>query len=132
MKIHTIPKKTSRPAVSGSGNIFVDAGFNPREASTLLIKAELPRQIARRITELGLTQSAAGRRLGISQPDVSKLMSGRYTGFSSDRLIALLAALGVDIDIVVRPQKPHRSGARPSRSNAQRVPSARRGSGTSR
>ena len=31
-------------------------------------------------------------------------MNGRYTGYSVDRLLALLNALEVDIDIVVRPR----------------------------
>jgi predicted XRE-type DNA-binding protein len=127
MKIRTmIPKKAGSLAVSGSGNVFVDAGFNPREASALLIKAELTRQIARRIGELGLTQTAASRRLGISQPDVSKLVAGRYTGFSSDRLIALLNALGVDVDIIVRPQRPGHGGALAARPHARRTRAVQR------
>ena len=57
---------------------------------------------------MGLTQVQAGERLGISQPDVSKLMNARFTGYSTDRLIALLNALEVDVDIVVRPRKETR------------------------
>jgi predicted XRE-type DNA-binding protein len=67
------------------------------------MKAELTRQIYNRITALGLTQREAGKRLGLKQPDVSKLMQGRFTGFSADRLLALLNALEVDVDIVLRP-----------------------------
>jgi hypothetical protein len=40
-------------------------------------------------------------------------MSGRYTGYSIDRLIALLNALEVDVDIVLRPmnrRRGHRAG----------------------
>jgi len=50
--------------------------------------------------------------LGLSQPDVSKLMGGRYTGFSVERLLALLNALEVDVDIVLRPRlgSRHRRG----------------------
>jgi predicted XRE-type DNA-binding protein len=93
----------------GSGNVFADLGFRPREASELQIKAELTRQIVNRIKQLGLTQVRASHCLGISQPDVSKLKGGRYTGYSTDRLIALLNALEVDVDIVVRPRKLGRS-----------------------
>jgi hypothetical protein len=45
----------------------------------------------------------AAARLGISQPDVSRLMKRRPTGFSTDRLLALLTALDIDVDIVLRP-----------------------------
>jgi predicted XRE-type DNA-binding protein len=84
--------------------VFTDLGFSPREASDLHTKAELVRQIYNRIKTMRLTQVQAAARLGISQPDVSKLMNARVTGFSTDRLIALLNALEVDVDIVVRPK----------------------------
>jgi len=88
----------------GSGNVFADLGFDEAEAEELQIKAELTRQIYNRIKALGLTQVQAGTRLGIGQPDVSKLMHSRYTGYSTDRLLALLTALDVDVDIVLRPR----------------------------
>ena len=88
----------------GADNVFIDLGFSPAEAADLKVKAELTLQIYRRIKELGLTQVRAAERLGVSQPDVSKLMNGRHTGYSVDRLLALLNALEVDIDIVVRPK----------------------------
>jgi predicted XRE-type DNA-binding protein len=89
----------------GSGNVFADLGFD--DAEELQVKAGLTHHIASRIKALGLTQAQAGDRLGISQPDVSKLMRGRYTGFSTDRLLALLTTLDLDIDIVLRPCHDH-------------------------
>jgi len=55
---------------------------------------------------LGLTQTQAAKQLGISQPEVCRLMKGRFTGFSAERLIALLNALEMDVEIVVRPRPP--------------------------
>src|SRR3954468_1286026 len=101
----SVDRKTDESVTRGSGNVFSDLGFAGREAAELSVKAELTRQILHRVKELGLTQVQAGRRLGISQPDVSKLKNGRVTGYSTDRLIALLNALEVDVDIVVRPRK---------------------------
>jgi predicted XRE-type DNA-binding protein len=71
-------------------------------AEELQVKARLTHHISNRIKTLGLTQVQAGERLGVGQPDVSKLMHGRYTGYSTDRLMALLNALDVDVEIVVR------------------------------
>ena len=99
----TTEKKPQRVA-RGSGNVFSDLGFAPQEAAELTVKAELTRQIYNRIKTMRLTQVQAAARLGISQPDVSKLVNARVTGFSADRLIALLNALEVDVDIVVRPK----------------------------
>jgi predicted XRE-type DNA-binding protein len=96
----------------GSGNIFADLGFPQNEAIDLKVKAELTMQIHHQIQELGLTQVKAAERLGVSQPDVSKLMNGRHTGYSVDRLLSLLNALEVDVDIVVRP-KHHGRTVRP-------------------
>jgi predicted XRE-type DNA-binding protein len=87
----------------GSGNLFADLGF--KDAEELEAKAGLTYQLSLRIKHLKLTQAEAASRLGISQPDVSKLMNGRYTGFSIDRLIALLKDLAVDVDISLKPRR---------------------------
>ena len=89
------------PVLEGSGNVFAD--LNLANPDALQIKAELTRQLYNRITALGLSQVQAAQQLGLKQPDVSKLMHGRYTGFSVDRLLALLTALDLDVDIVLRP-----------------------------
>ena len=91
-----------------SGNVFADLGLE--NAEELQVKALLTYHIYNRIKALGLTQKQAVARLGISQPDVSKLMHCKYTGFSSDRLLAFLVALDLDIDIVLRP-RDHLSAA---------------------
>jgi predicted XRE-type DNA-binding protein len=95
-----------------NGNVFADLGLP--EAAAELVKAELTYQLAKRIKTLGLTQATAARRLGISQPDVSRLMKNRPTGFSTGRLLALLNALDLDIDIVLRPASapPHTAKVR--------------------
>lgn len=100
-----------KPTVTaGSGNVFDDIGLPDAEGE--LFKAELTYQIARQIKTLGLSQSAVAVRLGLSQPDVSRLIKGRRSGFSTDRLLALLVALGLEIDIVVRPAGPDAKSAR--------------------
>lgn len=114
MKAKSMTKRAAdRESVTvGSGNVFADLGFPAKEAAELQLKAELTLQIYRRIKELGLTQTRAADRLSLSQPDVSKLMNGRHTGYSVDRLLSLLNALEVDIDIVVRPKLHKRSASR--------------------
>ena len=85
----------------GSGNVFADIGDpNPEEA---LLKAQLADQLNKLIEQRGLTQSAVAEILGIDQPKVSALRTGRLRGFSVERLIRFLTLLGLDIEIVVRP-----------------------------
>jgi predicted XRE-type DNA-binding protein len=86
----------------GSENIFADLQLE--DAADLRTKAELTREIYRRIKAFGWTQVDAAKRLGVRQPDVSKLMNARFTGFSVERLISLLTALNVDVEIVLRPR----------------------------
>ena len=90
--------------VEGSGNVFADLGLP--DAEGLLLKGKLILQLHHRIQDLGLTQTQAAKQLGISQPEVCRLMKGRFTGFSAERLIALLNALEMDVEIVVRPRPP--------------------------
>lgn len=77
----TVQTAADIPVTRGSGNVFADLGFP--DAEELQVKAALTRQIANRVKELGLSQVQAGTRLRLSQPDVSKLANGRYTGFSA-------------------------------------------------
>ena len=91
------------PVTKGSRNVFADLGF--ADAEELQIKAELTRQLFLRIKSFGLSQTEAAKTLGLKQPDVSKLMAGKFTGFSTDRLIALLNALQIDVEIVLRPRE---------------------------
>ena len=85
-----------------SGNVFADLGLP--DADTMLIKAELVRQIDHIITRRRLTQAKAAEILGIDQPKVSALLSGNLRGFSLERLTRFLNALGSDVDIVIRPK----------------------------
>ena len=86
-----------------SGNVFADLAIdNPEE---YLAKSELAARILKLIQGRRLTQAAAGKLLGISQPKVSALLSGNLDGFSTERLFRFLNRLGCDVQIkVTRPK----------------------------
>src|SRR3990172_7937441 len=90
----------SIPVTQGSGNVFTDLGVAEPEEE--LTKAQLPSHIRHAIKRQRLTQLQAGHVMGLDQPKVSALMNGRLAGFSSDRLMRFLAALGQDVEIVVK------------------------------
>jgi predicted XRE-type DNA-binding protein len=90
-----------------SGNVYADLGLENAEEHAL--KAELVRQIAAVMKDQALTQTAAAQRLGIEQPDVSKLLKGHFRQFSVERLMRFLVALGRDVEIVVRPASATRA-----------------------
>lgn len=90
------------------GNVFADLELpHPEE---YLAKAELAAEILKMVERRGLTQVAAGKLLGISQPKVSALLNGRLDGFSTERLFRFLNALGCDIHITVSSPHPRKSG----------------------
>jgi predicted XRE-type DNA-binding protein len=86
-----------------SGNVFADLGL--RDADTLLAKSVLAIHIKRAIKARRLTQAQAAEILGIDQPKVSAITSGRLEGFSTDRLMRFLNELGCDVEISV--SRPH-------------------------
>ncbi len=88
------------PVTGSSGNVFADMGVAEPEEE--LAKAQLARHIRHTIKRKRLTQIQAAHLMGLDQPKVSALMNGRLAGFSSDRLIRFLAALGQDVEIVVK------------------------------
>lgn len=94
----------------GSGDIFADLGVQLRPEDR--VKVLIARQISRAIVERGLTQVAAAKALEIDQAKVSNLTRGRIAGFSVERLMKFVAALGWDIDIEMRPSRNERGSVR--------------------
>lgn len=92
----------------GSGNVFADLGRPDADAQ--LLKAELVSRIDEAIHRRRLTQTQAAELLGISQPDVSRLLRGSFRDYSVERLLRLLMALGHDVEIVIRKPKARRRG----------------------
>jgi predicted XRE-type DNA-binding protein len=72
------------------------------------IKANIASLIAGRIDYLknsaGTTQSALAKRIGITQPRMSALRSGKLTQFSLDALVQIAVDLGLSVQVrVTRP-----------------------------
>ena len=50
---------------------------------------------------MGLTQRAGARRIGTTQPELSKILGGKFTEVSLERLMRFLTALGYHIEIKI-------------------------------
>jgi predicted XRE-type DNA-binding protein len=87
-----------------SGSVFRDVGFGAEEAENLRIRAELMVQLRKLIERRGLTQAAAARLFGVTQPRVSDLVRGRIDLFSIDMLVKMLTQAGVGVRLVVKPR----------------------------
>lgn len=69
----------------------------------ILAKSQLATMVAETIQDRHLTQYVAAIIIGLDQPKVSHIVTGHLEGFSIERLIQLLTALGRDVDVIVRP-----------------------------
>jgi predicted XRE-type DNA-binding protein len=101
--------RNGRKVTESSGNVFADLGFaNPEEE---LLKAKLVREIRAIIKRRKLTQTKAAAMLGLKQPDVSALVTGRVGKFSIDRLVRCLNRMDYKVDVVVR-HRPRRASSK--------------------
>ena len=86
---------------AAAGNVFADLDLP--EADTHLLKAELVSVIDAIIRRRSTTQAKAAHALGLSQPELSRLLRGDFREYSLEHLLRFLMAFGCDIDIVIRP-----------------------------
>jgi predicted XRE-type DNA-binding protein len=92
--------------VRSSGNVLRDLGVkNAEEKKT---KVRLAVAINETLEQSRLRQAQAAERLGINQPKISALKNYRLEGFSVERLMGFLNALGRDVEIVIRRPHAHR------------------------
>jgi predicted XRE-type DNA-binding protein len=92
-------------------NIFEAITENTEEAADMEFRANLMLVLRDFFREQEASQTQIGEMLGIPQPRVSELMSGKVNKFSSDKLIGFLAKVGIRF----RPATMPASKGRPSR-----------------
>ena len=81
--------------IPGSGNVFVDLGFDEAEARVMALRVQLMLRLRERLQEKGYTQVEAAKRLGMTQPRVSSLLKGSWKDFSMDMLLTLATRAGL-------------------------------------
>ena len=88
--------------VRGSDNIFVDLGFAKAEAENLKMRSDLVIRIFEWYRKSGLTQAAAAKALGVTQPRLNALLKGKIGLFSLDALVNIASRAGLAVRLVVR------------------------------
>jgi len=95
------------------GNIFIDLGFEPKEANRLAKKSQqrtqakikirdrLMSSISDWIQTKKLTQLQAATKLGISRPRVSDVINKKYEKFTIDALVEMLNKAGKTVTISI-------------------------------
>lgn len=82
------------------GNVFEALGREQSEE--LLARAKLLDQVSGLIKKSGLSQQEVAKKLDISQPKVSMLVSGKLSAFSADSLMHYLFLLGCEVEIRIK------------------------------
>ena len=89
----------SEGVVNSSGNVFIDLGYSPDEATILQMRADLIADLRKFIKAKRLTQAKAAEILGVSQSRVSDLIRGKWEKFSLEMLITLATKAGMRITL---------------------------------
>ena len=85
-------KRKKQKLEVSEGNVF--AALERKAPDELLARAKLLDQVSTLIKNSGLTQKQAAKKLGITQPKISLLISGNLSSFSTDTLLRYLSILG--------------------------------------
>ena len=100
-------RRSKRSVVRSSGNVFADLGL--KNAAEKKTKIRLAVTINNILEKTHLSQAQAAERLGINQPKISALANYRLQGFSVERLMHFLNALGCEVEIVIRRPRSRRA-----------------------
>lgn len=101
-------KRTESPTRDPARNVWLQLGF--ADAEEHFLKAQLVLRLSRTIERLKLTQQDAARRIGTSQPELSKILRGKFSEVSLERLMRFLSALGHTVEIKVGKPRKGRKG----------------------
>lgn len=82
-------------------SVFNDLGFDGITAANLKIRSALMQAIEEELNKKKLTQVAASKLLGVSQPRISDLKRGKIQLFTIDVLVNMLAKLGKPVFLVI-------------------------------
>jgi len=87
----------------GSGNVFADLGL--KDSDELFARAQIGFCVQKIVNDKNLKQREIGSVLGIAQSDVSHLMNGHYSRFTTDKLLEFLKRLDRKVTIQIAQHK---------------------------
>jgi predicted XRE-type DNA-binding protein len=97
-------KEMKIKAEQGSGNVFADLGLD--NADELLARAQIGFHVFMILESRELKQREISDILGIAQSDVSHLMNGHFSRFTTDKLLDFLKRLNQKVTIQISPHRP--------------------------
>jgi predicted XRE-type DNA-binding protein len=92
-----MPKNGNKPTRVTRSDVFGDLGFTAEEAVILQMKTQFHIEIMRAIGQQKLTPRQLKKMLGVPQPRVSELLSGKISRMTADLLTKYLYRLGREV-----------------------------------
>lgn len=86
-------------SIVSKNNVFADLGLEDSEE--MKTRSDLMSEVVNIIRKSGVPQREFASVLGISEPKISALMSGKINDFSNDTLMHYLTLLGCNVEIKV-------------------------------
>ena len=90
-------------------NVWDAIEDTPQQTASLRARAALMMELERMIQTRGLTQAAAAKLFGVTQPRISDLTRGKINLFSLDTLLDMATTAGLNPVIKVTPPKRKRA-----------------------
>ena len=94
---------TELKITKGSANVFEDLGFDIQESQNLLLRSQTMIALVQWFNACGLTQAAAAKVLGVTQPRLNQLLKGKIEIFSLDALVNMATSAGMRVGLSIRP-----------------------------
>ncbi len=88
----------------GTGNVFADLGLD--DSDELYARAKIGFHVYQILKAKKLPQREIAGLLGIKQPEVSHLMNGHFSRFTTDKLLVFLRRLERKVTIRISRHKP--------------------------
>lgn len=95
-------RKRNRPSHVTTGDVLEDLGFSPQEILEAKVKADLWRDLLVHIERKSFEQAQLKQILKIHQPDVSNLLRGKLSKFSTGKLIQFAVRLSLDVRVQLK------------------------------
>jgi len=83
-------------------NIFEDLGFAKNQSEELILRTKLIDGILRTVVKHKYSSKELQKLLGQAQPEISYLLNGKISRFSSEKLLKFLSSLQAKVEINIQ------------------------------
>jgi predicted XRE-type DNA-binding protein len=83
-------------------NVWDAIEDTPEAAAMMTMRSDLLIALTERVKDWKITQAAAAKRLGITQPRLNDLVRGRINNFSLDALVTLARKAGFSVELKLK------------------------------